>query len=62
VLAALLAVPVVAGLAPVVAAGRRSIPFLRPAGVGSSTECCAQCGAGDHTMLDPSCPAAPEVL
>ncbi len=35
---------------------------LRPAGSGTSTVRCGQCGAADHTMLDPRCPAAPRVV
>jgi len=36
-------------------------PALRPAGRGTSTAACARCGAGDHAMLDPRCPAATPV-
>ncbi len=34
----------------------------RPAASGTSATRCAQCGAGDHAMLDVRCPAAPRVL
>lgn len=34
----------------------------RPAGDGTSATRCAQCGASDHTMLDPRCPFAPRVM
>jgi hypothetical protein len=34
----------------------------RPAGDGTSATRCAQCGASDHSMLDPRCPLAPKVL
>ncbi len=33
----------------------------RPAPDGTSATRCAQCGAADHTMLDPRCPLAPRV-
>jgi hypothetical protein len=39
----------------------RAAPGLRPAAVGTSASRCAACGAGDHAMLDPSCPAARKV-
>jgi hypothetical protein len=34
----------------------------RPGADGTSATRCAQCGAADHTMLDPRCPLAPKVL
>jgi hypothetical protein len=46
-----------------VAAAARSIALPgRPSASGTSATRCAQCGATDHTMLDPRCPAAPRVL
>lgn len=36
--------------------------LLRPASRGGSSRRCAQCGGGDHAMLDAGCPASPEVL
>jgi hypothetical protein len=47
------------------AAGRlvtRAAGGLRPTPTGTSATRCAQCGASDHTMLDPRCPAAPRVI
>jgi hypothetical protein len=35
---------------------------LRPGATGTSATRCAQCGGGDHTMLDPRCPAARKVI
>jgi hypothetical protein len=40
----------------------RSAPGLRPAATGTSATRCAACGAHDHTMLDPRCPAARRVI
>jgi hypothetical protein len=37
-------------------------PLARPAGAGTSTSRCAQCGSRDHTMLSGDCPAAPGVV
>lgn len=37
-------------------------PALRPAAWGTSATRCAACGAADHTMLDPRCPAARRVI
>jgi hypothetical protein len=37
-------------------------PSLRPTGGGTSATRCALCGASDHAMLDPRCPAARQVL
>lgn len=34
---------------------------LRPPASGSSATRCAACGAADHAMLDPGCPATPRV-
>ena len=55
--------------APVVAVATRAVgsmvaaaPFMRPLGRGTSSTRCAQCGADDHTMLDPACPAARKVI
>ncbi len=36
--------------------------LLRPGARGSSTRRCGRCGAPDHTMLEPACPLAREVL
>lgn len=33
----------------------------RPAPHGTSATRCGRCGAADHGMLDPKCPAAPRV-
>lgn len=35
---------------------------LRPGSSGTSATRCARCGAADHTMLDPRCPAARKVV
>jgi hypothetical protein len=35
---------------------------VRPAPTGTSATRCALCGASDHAMLDPRCPAARQVL
>jgi hypothetical protein len=43
-------------------AARGAVLALRPAPDGTSATRCAQCGAPDHTMLDPACPLAPRVL
>lgn len=40
----------------------RSAPGLRPTASGTSATRCAACGANDHTMLDPRCPAARRVI
>jgi hypothetical protein len=40
----------------------RSAPGLRPGAAGTSATRCAACGANDHTMLDPRCPAAKRVI
>ena len=37
-------------------------PGVRPAASGTSSTRCALCGAGDHSMLDPRCPAARRVV
>ncbi len=39
----------------------RAAPSLRPQATGTSATRCAACGAGDHSMLDPGCPAARKV-
>lgn len=61
-LATFAALPV-AGIAGV-AAMRLGVhaAVLRPGGRGTSSRRCAQCGGGDHTMLDAACPAAPQVV
>jgi hypothetical protein len=53
---------------PAAFAGARAISWAaagfrvsRPRASGTSATRCAQCG-GAHSMLDPSCPRAPEVL
>ena len=61
-LLALLAVPAVAVGVSVAAATRRGVVALRPGARGVSGSVCAACGAGDHTMLDPACPAGPKVM
>jgi hypothetical protein len=40
----------------------RAAPGLRPTAIGTSATRCAACGAADHTMLDPRCPAARQVI
>lgn len=37
-------------------------PSFRPTGGGTSATRCALCGARDHAMLDPRCPAARQVF
>ncbi|HLO35272.1 MAG TPA: hypothetical protein VK194_04285 [Candidatus Deferrimicrobium sp.] len=39
----------------------RAAADLRPSPGGSSATRCAACGATDHAMLDPRCPAARKV-
>jgi len=41
---------------------RSATAALRPSASGTSATRCAACGAGDHSMLDPGCPAARKVL
>jgi hypothetical protein len=41
---------------------RSATAGLRPPASGTTATRCALCGAGDHTMLDPRCPAAPRVI
>jgi hypothetical protein len=36
--------------------------LARPAGRGTSTGRCGQCGSAQHTMLAVGCPAAPRVV
>ncbi len=62
VLAGLAAVPLAAMAA--VAAARLGVQaaLVRPGARGSSSRRCGSCGATDHTMLEPTCPLAPEVL
>ncbi len=36
--------------------------LVRPGVRGSSSRRCGRCGAHDHTMLEPACPLAPEVV
>jgi hypothetical protein len=43
-------------------ATRAAVRAARPTASGTSASRCAQCGAPDHTMLDPRCPLAPRVL
>ncbi len=40
----------------------RAASSLRPQAAGTSATRCAACGASDHTMLDPRCPAAKRVI
>ena len=40
----------------------RAAPGLRPQAAGTSATRCAACGASDHTMLSPRCPAAKRVI
>lgn len=65
-LAAGLAVPVMLilgrGAALVGEAVTGAVRAARPTATGTSATRCAQCGAPDHTMLDPRCPLAPRVL
>ncbi len=39
-----------------------AIRAVRPPADGTSATRCALCGAGDHAMLDPRCPAARRVV
>jgi hypothetical protein len=39
----------------------RAAVDLRPGPAGTTATRCAACGAGDHAMLDPRCPAARKV-
>lgn len=60
VVGALVASPVVAVLARWSGRLRRNAGSLRPAADGRSSQRCASCGAGDHSML--SCPSNPKVI
>lgn len=40
----------------------RAASGLRPQAAGTSATRCAACGASDHTMLEPRCPAAKLVI
>ena len=40
----------------------RAASSLRPQAAGTSATRCAACGASDHTMLNPRCPAAKRVI
>jgi len=39
-----------------------AIRAVRPPANGTSATRCAHCGAADHAMLDPRCPAAKRVI
>jgi hypothetical protein len=39
-----------------------AVRAARPRPAGTTTSRCASCGGNDHTMLDPRCPSAPEVV
>jgi hypothetical protein len=39
-----------------------AIRAVRPAADGTSATRCALCGASDHAMLEPRCPAAKRVI
>jgi hypothetical protein len=39
-----------------------AIRAVRPPAQGTSATRCALCGAADHSMLDPRCPAARRVI
>jgi len=41
---------------------RAAAAELRPGPDGTSASRCGACGARDHTMLDPRCPAARKVI
>lgn len=41
---------------------RSAAAALRPPSAGTTATRCARCGARDHTMLDPRCPAAPKLI
>jgi hypothetical protein len=41
---------------------RGAAAALRPPSEGTSATRCGLCGATDHTMLDPRCPAAKPVI
>ncbi len=55
------AVPLALAVAPVSGLLRAATSVLRPPSVGTTATRCAACGATDHTMLDPVCPASPRV-
>lgn len=62
-LAALAPLGLAAGavVASVGAAARSAIPALRPTAAGTTATRCGRCGATDHAMLDPGCPARPRI-
>ncbi len=57
-----LAVPIIATAGRLDALLRAGARTVRPPSVGTTATRCAQCGAQDHGMLDPRCPAAPRVM
>lgn len=50
------------GIRAVIDGARAAAGALRPPAFGTSATRCALCGATDHAMLDPRCPAAKPVL
>lgn len=58
----LLAVPAAFAGAKALGALRRGAELARPSARGHSSGVCGVCGRGDHTMLDPRCPGAAEVV
>lgn len=53
--------PVALAVGPVFGWLRAATGALRPPSAGTTATRCAACGATDHTMLDPDCPASPRV-
>ena len=53
--------PLALVVGPVAGWLRAATGVLRPPSAGTTATRCAACGATDHTMLDPACPASPRV-
>ena len=61
-LAGIAAVPLAAVAAVTATRLGARAALVRPGARGSSAQRCGRCGAHDHTMLQPACPLAPEVI
>ncbi len=53
--------PLALVVGPVAGWLRAATGILRPPSAGTTASRCATCGATDHLMLDPTCPASPRV-
>jgi hypothetical protein len=57
-----LALPAAFAGARLISTAADGVRAARPRAAGTTTSRCASCGGNDHTMLDPRCPSAPEVV